>query len=203
MFVIVAKYAALVIHVYICVYVTHSPWKFSISMNFDTSVSNIITVHTYMPSSSSVMNSNSRVLVKSLPLDVVGQMDTLLLLILFVMGPSPINIQLNDTEFMSTPLTVLAIHWKSWGPPTTAPWIGPDGVICKAGFGTAVMIKWCRITTKRLNHITCNIQYGSSSSYNWWTSVDHYLTLVHSTIISCAQLWDSISSYINSWGDQC
>ena len=40
-------------------------------------------------------------------------MDTLLLLLLLVMGPPPINIQLNDTELMSTPLTVLAIHRMS------------------------------------------------------------------------------------------
>jgi len=36
-------------------------------------------------------------------------------------------------------------------------------------------------------NITSNIQYDTTSSHNWWTSVDHYLTLVHSTIISCAQ----------------
>ena len=59
-----------------------------------------------------------------------------------------------------------------------------------------------KIVAFLLFYFTCNIQCDTTSSYNWWTSVDHYLTLVHSTIISCTQLWDNIRYLVatqNKW----
>jgi len=65
-----------------------------------------------------------------LPLEVVGLMVTLLLV---VIEPPPGPIQLIITELDSTPLTVLTVQLITRGLPTIAPCMGPDGDIVTLG----------------------------------------------------------------------
>ena len=83
-----------------------------------TLVPSIVTLQVYVPSSPSIRYSNRRMLRKSLPLEVIGLMVTLLSFVMTPLGP----VQLIITELSSAPTAPLILQVKSSGLPTLRFW---------------------------------------------------------------------------------